>query len=78
MTIRKNPENKPSIIDMNVIEKGAYVASDKIKKNENWEYIQLRVSCEMLENIKNILLTERKGMSRNAWILEAIQEKLKN
>lgn len=57
-----------------VIAQGGHVSADQ--KKDGWISIQLRLSSEMIESI-GATLKERVGLSRNAWILEAIQEKLK-
>ncbi len=59
-----------------VINQGGRVAADQEKKEE-WVAIQLRISNDMIKEIGSILKYKRKGLSRNAWILEAIQEKLR-
>lgn len=51
-------------------------AGKKERKKADWTNIQLRISTDLIEKIGSIL-KERKGLSRNAWILEAIQEKIK-
>lgn len=61
-----------------MIGQGGHVAADNQQKKEGWINIQLRISTEMIEEIGAILKEKRVGLSRNAWILEAIQEKIKN
>jgi predicted HicB family RNase H-like nuclease len=46
------------------------------KKEKSWSAVALRVPTEMLEVIAT-LREDRPGMNRNAWILEALQEKIK-
>lgn len=58
-----------------VIEKGGDVAADKTDKKA-WKLFQLRLRNDIEENIDK-LLHDRIGMSKTAWILEAIQEKIK-
>lgn len=60
-----------------VISSGGHVAADHQQKKESWTSIQLRISNDMIEEIASILKEKRVGLSRNAWILEAIQEKLR-
>lgn len=55
------------------IEAGGEVSADKSKKK--WAAICLQISRERLKELDQVL-TERDGLSRNAWIREAIQEKL--
>lgn len=56
---------------------------DKVKnknmsdKDEKWNLITLRIPFYMLDSI-GIIMVSRPGLSRNAWILEAIQEKLRS
>lgn len=47
----------------------------KRKKKEGTSYVQLRVPLELLEQIDDVR-EDRIGISRHAWILEAIQEKI--
>ncbi len=61
-----------------VISQGGHVAADNQQKKEGWINIQLRISTEMIDEIASILKEKRIGLSRNAWILEAIQEKTRN
>lgn len=71
ITKRVNRENELE----KVINQGGHVSADQ--KKEDWVNIQLRISSDMIEGIGSILKEKRKGLSRNAWILEAIQEKLR-
>lgn len=57
-----------------IISQGGHVSADQ--KKTGWVSIQLRLSSDMIESI-GTSLKDRVGLSRNAWILEAIQEKLK-
>lgn len=54
-----------------IINKGG---SERVKKG--WTMITLRLPDHLLREI-DTETEERIGLSRNAWILEAIQEKLK-
>ena len=66
---------KPSIED--VIEKGGNVAADKeIPQKVEWKSFNLRLRDDISDQIDEALL-DRVGLSKTAWILEAIQEKLK-
>ena len=47
----------------------------KRKKKEGTSYVQLRVPLELLDQI-DYVRKDRIGISRHAWILEAIQEKI--
>jgi hypothetical protein len=59
-----------------IIEKGGSVAADKMTNDKEWKNLLLRLRIDMLENIDNEI-EKRPGMSKNSWIREAIQEKLK-
>lgn len=66
---------RPSIED--VIEKGGNVAADKqISQKTEWKNFNLRLRDDISDQIDEALLN-RVGLSKTAWILEAIQEKLK-
>ncbi len=47
-----------------------------MKKKIEWSSITLRITSKMIKEIKKAI-PDNIGMSRNAWILLAIQEKLK-
>ena len=66
---------RPSIED--VIEKGGNVAADKqISQKTEWKNFNLRLRDDISDQIDEALLN-RVGLSKTAWILEAIHEKLK-
>jgi hypothetical protein len=78
---KKDPEINPEYD--RVISKGGssalelkVVESTEIKLS--WKNINLRLTDEMINEIDRIITTQRIGISRTAWILEAIQEKLRN
>ncbi len=70
----RNKEEKSKIDD--VISKGGKVAEDTKKDKEEWTMITVRLPKRMLKDM-DIETGKRIGLSRNAWILEAIQEKKK-
>lgn len=72
MVITRNFNNKN--ID-EIINKGGSVASERIK-DESYRIVNLRIKSVDLELVDQYL-KKRMGLSRNAWLLEAIQEKLK-
>jgi len=73
MAIRKKIDKR---IISEVIEKGGSVSTDKDnKKNERINFC-LSMQISFLEEVKEAV-KQRMGMSTTAWILEAIQEKLK-
>ncbi len=60
-----------------LISKGALVKEDvKEKKTKKFSNINFRIPTDMLNQVDETL-QDRVGISRNGWILEAIQEKLK-
>jgi predicted HicB family RNase H-like nuclease len=79
MVIRKKEEDEEQTISESVrkqiISKGGSVFSDK-NAEEEWTTVSLRITKELIETIDKEL-KERIGISRNAWILEAIQQKIK-
>jgi predicted DNA binding CopG/RHH family protein len=72
MVLKKKIEDHSKIEQ--IIDRGGEVSSDKKKKTQ-WSHVNLRITSNMLSNI-DIRLSKRIGLSRNAWILEAIQDKL--
>ncbi len=73
MTIRKKIDK--SDFDK-VISKAGHVSSDNQKTSHEWTAISLRITKQIISDIDK-MVDERVGLSRTAWILEAIQEKLK-
>ncbi len=67
--------HRADIID-ELISKGAPVNEDMKKNVESWVMINLRLPSWMLQEIDSIM-ESRVGMSRNAWLLEAINDKIK-
>lgn len=60
-----------------IISKGGEVAADKVATDKiDWKMINIRVRADLLLEIDQEL-KDRIGIKRTAWILEAIQEKLK-
>ena len=77
MTVKKKIEENSDSLDAlrdAIISKGGSVIED-MNSETHWEKITLRISSEMLKQIKETL-KGRPGLTRNAWILEAIHEKL--
>lgn len=75
MTVRKKIENKDNSVDaIRYVSKGGEVSADKTDV-KSLTTIAVRMPKEFLdlidENVK-----KRIGLSRNAWIIEALQEKL--
>lgn len=58
----------------NVISQGAPVVADI--ESAKWKIISLRITTKMLEQVDAEIEQHRVGLTRNAWLLEAIQEKL--
>ena len=77
MVVRKALEKKQEIIDVDaLIDGGAKVKEDFKKDTKQWTVINVRISCEMLEDVDDTV-KQRVGITRTGWILEAIHEKLK-
>lgn len=72
MTIRKL--EKKTVDE--IIERGGEVTADKADK-KRWITFNLRIREDLLEEIDHVL-EDRLGISKTGWILEAIQEKLKD
>lgn len=68
MTIKKKLEK--------VISNGASVVNDNNASKE-WTTLSLRITKDTLNNVDQ-KVEKRLALSRTAWILEAIQEKLRN
>lgn len=66
-------QKEPSTLEEAIL-KGAAVVSDN--KNKEWAYFSLRIRKDISDDIDQNL-EKRIGISKTAWILEAIQEKLK-
>lgn len=73
MVVMAKPHRNPDELKKKIIEKGGSVKIDK--PDSNWMTISLRIRNDILLEIANRLAC-RVGISRNAWILEALQEKL--
>lgn len=76
--IDKKPENDKPNIDK-LLSKGAPVKEDmaELEKEESkWTHINFRMPTQMLKKVDEAL-NDRVGISRNGWLLEAVQEKLK-
>lgn len=83
MTIRKKiTRTDEAITDVDsareqVISRGGHVVADiESSKTKEWTTLCLRIPITMVSQI-DALLEERIGLSRTAWILEAIQKTLK-
>jgi hypothetical protein len=61
-------------VEKEIIGKGANVFADK-KQPQAWSNFTLRLRNDISEEI-DIRLEKRVGLTKTAWILEAIQEKL--
>lgn len=77
MSVRKPLEKqKLEIIDVDaLIEKGAKVKEDIASDEKKWNYINIRISTEMLKHVDEAV-NSRVGITRTGWILESIYEKL--
>lgn len=54
---------------------GGLVAEDVKKEKEEWSKVLMRIRSDVLRKIDK-LVEKRMGLTRTAWLLEAIQEKL--
>ncbi len=59
-----------------IIEKGGSVVADKVDKKKEWRNFLLRLRQDIFDRI-DLDIENRPGLSKNDWIREAIQEKLK-
>jgi hypothetical protein len=79
MTIRP-PLKKPKIKSIDIdalIEKGANVKEDcKSEEMKKWSFINLRIESKMIKNVDRCV-SNRVGITRTGWILEAIDEKIR-
>lgn len=66
--------DKNYILRDRIIKKGGDI-SKEIKK-VTWKVLSLRITEDLVESIDNHLKS-RVGTSRNSWMLDAIQQKLK-
>lgn len=71
MVIRKH---KKELTLEDAIKKGASVIADQ--KSKEWAYFSLRIRKDISDDIDQVL-EKRIGISKTAWILEAMQEKLR-
>ena len=78
MGVRKpieKPKRSEAEIDK-MVAKGALVREDVKETDKRSTHLNFRIPTEMLKKVDEAL-KERVGISRNGWILEAIQDKLK-
>lgn len=59
-----------------IIEKGGSVSADKTIEKKEWRNFLLRLRQDIFDRI-DLDIENRPGLSKNDWIREAIQEKLK-
>lgn len=69
-------EKKDSQAIEEIIDRGGSVRADKAEKKKEWTNVTIRTRKDLLVQVDEIV-EERIGMTRTAWILEALQEKLK-
>lgn len=70
----KNATQKVNIEEL--IDRGARVKEDNKETEKKWSHVNLRMPTQLLSNVDEAL-EDRIGISRNGWLLEAIDEKLK-
>lgn len=75
MVIRKLEKKETSTLE-DIIDRGGDVIADKKEDKKEWHLFTLRIRKDISQKIDEAL-EERIGISKTAWILEAIQEKLK-
>lgn len=78
MAISKKPQKKDiSEKDvLSLINKGGSVAKREAIQNERTP-VQLRMKPEIIEQIDNLINKRIVSVSRHAWFMEAIEEKIK-
>lgn len=79
MSVNKKIEKKSPIVDVQeYLSKGGHVQADMaIEIIETiWKTVCLRVPFDILQRVDE-RVKERAALTRTAWILEAIQQKLK-
>lgn len=79
MVVNKKIEKKEELRDPDeYLSRGGKVRADMIDEQEitQWQTISLRIPQEMLKTVDH-RVKERAALTRTAWILEAIQQKLK-
>ena len=79
MSVRK-PLEKTKDKNVNIealIDRGAPVKGEtNLHQKKKWKFINIRIPEEMVKEMDSIR-SSRVGITRNGWILESIQEKLK-
>lgn len=80
MTIREKIDKPALDLEKNrdvIILKGGKVSADELHKKKEWTNFCLRIRMDLFHEIDEFL-EKRVGLSKTAWILEAIQEKIKS
>lgn len=72
MTVKKKIDENDAL-RYAVISNGGSIKDDEPRSDE-WQKISLRITKKMLKEMQ-CFLDRRTGLTRNAWILEAIQQK---
>ena len=75
MGLRKLEKKNSQTIE-EIIDRGGSVRADKSENTKEWKNFAIRIRKDLLSRIDEIL-EGRIGITKTAWILEAIQEKLK-
>lgn len=78
MAVRKPPSLTKEVSIEDLIDRGAPVKGEiqHQKEEKKWRIINLRISEEMISDVDEAV-SERVGITRTGWILEAIDEKIK-
>lgn len=78
MAITKKPQKKDisekEVLDL--INKGGTVAKKETKQKDK-SFLQIRMKPEIIEEIDKLIGRRIIGISRHAWFMEAIEEKMK-
>jgi len=76
MAVRRQLQKEKVNIEA-LIDRGAPVKGEmNHHQDKKWKFINIRIPEEMIEEIDSAI-SLRVGISRTAWILESIQEKLR-
>lgn len=73
---KKFDKNDSSMDALKYISQGGNVRADMEITTEEWKTISLRIPVPLLQSVDG-KVKQRAALTRTAWILEAIQQKLK-
>ena len=75
MSVKPMLEKAVRLTDEQIISRGSPVKADLQEEKEKWMNFTLRIRKNTLNEI-DLALEEMEGLSKTAWILQAIREKL--